>query len=416
VSSVDHFGLPEHERSPLSTVDGAAPPRWAFAASPHSFDDVLIQYPEFPGAGPAGDVSARWLVCFAPPGAILYDEQGLEAATWRRAYWEDEVTFVAGDAPIDTAPVTIAVVREEVPADFHGWVSKQSASHLQRLRAHASRNGWPADAHEAAQQLQAQLTDEFPDALREYYEATSAELDALCIDQPDDETFALVNKIPALTMRPAAWAVAVAQAACLLACFDAARIIHTPADTTFVVAMPLRPLPNYIFAAYGHLHVLIPFGFLGWVYFRRRSGFYFICGALLLGAALAAAPYLVFPHVYAAGQSVHVPQIAVPTKPALHLAVAVTVGTSGALLSRSRSYAWLWLTYPIVVVVIIVASRPTAPWLTIGWGVVAAATGWRIIEAVSLRWLTPMCQPRILAVRARLFPWCGKLASRLLST
>ena len=287
---------------------------------------------------------------------------------------------------------------------FHAWAEHETALHVERLWAFAHRRSVGVRFKAAADALAEELRRVSPEAFDRRYRACDAgPSPALRRLEPRDD-------IALGDMTGSDWLSFVIKAIVLLALYGGYRLVRTPVEAGSSFALDdvaLRPFWQVILAVYGHLHVLLTFAFLGWLYFRRHSAFGFVRNILVLAAGIGAVPYVVFSlATYHDGHDVAVPAVAIPTMPAMHLAAAIIVGTTGYLLTSKRRSRLLWLGWPAMVVLLLVVSRPARLVETVLFAIGAATVAWTACALAAprlrrRRWFSSR-QPRALRFAKRL--------------
>lgn len=358
-------------------------------------DRASAQKPEIPGRASWDLQPAHWssgslvvhfssdpgteVVCFAPPGTPLHDEHGLGVAFWRRGVWRTEAEFVAKRAPMAIDRFTFAEAIRETPGDFTKWANSETASHVEMLRAFAQRRPHRKDLQQAATRLSEELETIEPEAR----ERCRIEAD-LAAARSDLLTFGAVEG-PVKTIEPTTFSWGIlrrfpGQALLMLALYGLYRLVR-PEGTANSFVIPLDQLsPEAVFDVlmwvYGNVHVPLSFLFLAWVFFRWNGAFDFLRNAVIATAVVSVIPYLfISGSAYSLDPSQDVPSSAVPTMPALHLAIGIMVGLWGVLLCRSVSARLLWLAYPILALGVVVASKPNNLLLTISGAIAAVFVG-----------------------------------------
>jgi hypothetical protein len=144
--------------------------------------------------------------------------------------------------------------------------------------------------------------------------------------------------------------------------------------------------------AYMNTHFVITTGFLVWLYLFRNQAFYFVRNMFMVAMALALVGYTLFPtapprlvpgegfvdtitayaevgHNSALVELFVNPYAAVPS---MHIAFALMIGVSGALICRHRALRVLWTLYPLLVFFVIIVTANHF-WLDAAAGAVVAA-------------------------------------------
>jgi hypothetical protein len=184
----------------------------------------------------------------------------------------------------------------------------------------------------------------------------------------------------------------------------AANALNPPVQA--LLSLPLREV---LVLLYGVLHVPVTGGFLMWLYFRRNSAFGFVRNALVVAMLVAVPVYLLTlsPVAYAGvvrpNPEHWVPTLAVPTMPALHLAVALIIGISGVMLFRPPSWRLASAAYPVGVIAVVAVTAPRWPFLTVGGAILTTFAAWVAAARIGRR-VTASRQPPRLAMRQRLGP------------
>jgi hypothetical protein len=320
------------------------------------------------------------VVCFAPPGASLYGEDGLAVATWRRGVWSTDAEFVAGRSPIGIDALKVSEATELIPSDFAKWAERETAAHVEKLRAFAKRRPRQVALAAAATRLCEELESVAPGAL----ERCHIELDVSAARTEMLERQARAREGNAATPTPLEWSRLprfALQALLFASLYSLYRWVRPDGPSSGFQA-PLNQLSpgavlDVLMWIYGSAHVAMAFAFLIWVFFRRHGAFDFVRNAVIAAAVLSVVPYLLLAAggVYGGEPSDDVPASAVPTMPALHLSIALLVGCWGFLLVRSRFARLAWLSYPLLTLAVIVASEPNDLSISILWGFLAAVLG-----------------------------------------
>ncbi len=382
---------------------------WELHPSDWAVGTLAIRYDEFDGVGEGPSVT-----CYAPPGTSVYGESGLAVARWRRASWSHEAFMVAREAPDRLEAIAVRTVCQEVMPELLDWVEQETAAHVDRLRAFAHRRPRTGGVAEAADDLLGELEEARPDALDRYCleeDAAALQADAAELTPPTPRRDVIALRL----MRPNDWILLAWQVAVLAVIYLGYRVVR-PADVTgqvnpSVLRLLTLPLREVLLWLYGQLHVVLTVAFLAWVYFRRNSAFSFIRNALVLAALLALSIYtaaslshyatLVWPR-----PGEWVPTLAVPTTPALHLAVAGIMGFAGVRLFRPASLRLASALYPVAVIGVVAATRPRWLLVTLAGALLASVAGWLAAALVGRRVAT-WRKPPTLAVRPH-----GKLRGR----
>lgn len=348
------------------------------------------------------DLDGGAATAYAPPGTSIYGEEALEVASWRRASWPEEEPFVAGRPPERIDQLGPGEVVGEIPSRFHAWAEAETAMHVEQLTAFAGAHANAAPFATAANLLREELELARPGAFERYYEPRDRSA-SLTEHEGDGDYLRVKN------MTPAAWGSFFLQTLTWVAAYSIYRLIRVPIDGGFsfgLTDIAVRPLWQVALGIYGHLHVLLTFAFLAWVYFHRHRAFGFIRNTLLLAGAAAALPYVLFSvDAYPRNPSFDIPASAIPTMPALHLTFALVIALSGYLLMPKRRARLLWPAYPLFVVGVLIASDVDRILATVAIAVVAAILAWAVVTwaAVHLRrGFVVARRPNTLAVRTRL--------------
>jgi hypothetical protein len=353
---------------------------WDVQMSRWNFAPVIVSYPTEVGGE---------LVCFAPPGAALGGESDLGLTMWRRATWDAEWSFTAGRPPLSVEELGISEVSADLPQDFYRWGLRETAAHVERLRAFARHRERRSDLVAAADRLEWELGSVEPEALERHCVESS-------IEAARSDLLESRRRSPAevLSIKSMDWGGRFGlakQAALLLSLYGAYRLVRPSMPIQggglALGQLPFQSVPELLMWAYGYGHVVLSFGVLGWVFFRRNTAFEFVRNAVVVAAGLAATPYLLFSSSPGYGRTVTeiVPASALPTMPAMHLSVALVLGCSTALLVRSPVARLLWAAYPLLALAILIASNPDGLPLAIGGGFGAAAAATVFASAIVSR-------------------------------
>ena len=350
---------------------------WDICQSHWNSGPLLVNFPQ---------ESDAELVCFAPPGASLHGDRGLELATWRRGIWSSEAEFVSKRAPRVSGPRRLASVSAEIPDDFERWTQRETVAHIERLSAFAQRRPHRPEWRQAADRLCGELEDLYPGAVEECridFDVAAARRELLD-HEPGECQPELIPPAKMSKRQIHRLFVHVTLLIGLYALYIVARP-GTGVDGERA-AFPHLSVADALLWVYGNSHVVVAFGFFGWVFFRRHRAFKFVRNAVLIAAVLTVVPYLLLtPHgIYPAGATRAIPASAVPTMPAMHLCVAVLIGCCCALLVRSRLAKALWLSYPALTLLAIVASDPRYLLVSVFGGCLVT------IFAVLLAWLASL--------------------------
>jgi hypothetical protein len=353
---------------------------WDIQLSRWNFAPVIINYPLD---------DAREVVCFAPPGASLNGEADVDLAVWRRGTWAAEWEFTAGRPPISVEELGVSKVSDDLPQDFHRWSLRETAAHVERLRAFTQHRTQRDDLVVAADRLEDELLALEPDALERY--CLESSMEAARTDLLEHRPR---SRVRAFDARPVRWTGRhgfVRQVALLLSLYVAYRLVRpdpqVQGDDFALSQLPFQSIPELLMWAYGVGHVALSFGVIGWVFFRRHMVFEFVRNAVLFAAGLTVIPYLisVSSAVYGRDVTEVVPAGALPTMPAMHLSVALVLGCSTALLSRTLQIRLLWVSYPLLALGIMIASGPSDLGFAIAWGVTAAAVAMALAALKEMR-------------------------------
>ncbi len=378
---------------------------WDFHPSPWSVGTWAVGH----GAEPAdGEV-----VCYAPPGTSVHGESGHSVVRWRRARWSHDVFFLAGEAPDDVEEVPFATVCADLSDELLDWAERETAAHIERLRAFARARPRAIRAAEAARDLYDDLSAARPEALEQYcLDADTATLEAEATEDLAREPRRDVIRLRAMSLLD--WLHVARQVTLLAVAYAAYRTVR-PADVAAnalnppIHAILSLPLREVLVLLYGALHVPLTGAFLAWLYFRRNSAFGFVRNALVVAMLVAVPAYLLSlsPVAYAGivrPEPEHwVPTLAVPTMPALHLAVALIIGFSGVMLFRPLSLRLVSAVYPLAVIAVVAVTAPRWPFLTLGGAIVTTVAAWAVAGRIGRR-VTTSRQPPRLAMRRRLGP------------
>jgi hypothetical protein len=350
---------------------------WEVQMSRWNFAPLIVSYPQ----DETGEV-----VSFAPPGASLNGEADLDLAVWRRGTWDAEWAFTAGRPPLAVEEIGVVDASADLPSDFYRWGLRETAAHVERLRAFTRHRERRHDLVLAADRLEDELRAIEPDALERHCLQSSMEA-------ARSQLLERRRRTPAesVSLKSMGWHGRVGLAAqflLLLSLYGAYRLARPDApvrDGGLALAqLPFQSVPELLMWGYGYGHVVISFGVLGWLFFRRHTSFDLVRNAVLLAAALTVVPYLALSSSVAYGRDVTevVPASALPTMPAMHLAVALVLGCSTAIVSRSPVMRLLWVGYPLLTAAILVASRPSDLFFAIVGGTAAAAAAMLLASAV----------------------------------
>lgn len=326
-------------------------------------------------SGESGDE----VVCFAPPGTSLYDERGVELATWRRGAWTTEGEFMSRRSPIAVDVISFPRTVAEIPGDFVDWARAETASHVEMLRAFAARRPHRSEVTEAARRLSEEMEAFEPEAM----ERCRGEVDVLVARTELRRRRALrrgTSEAEGLPTSRLLFRRLPVEAILMLTLYAVYRLIR-PDGAVSGLAVSLGQLtPNAVFGilmwGYGNVHVVAFFFFMAWVFFVHPGSFRYVRNATIVSAALAVVPYLLLHgSAYSPNADHDVPASAVPMMPALHLAIGVMIGIWGAILCRGTGARLLWASYPFLALGAVIASQPRDPGLTIAWALVAVFLG-----------------------------------------
>jgi hypothetical protein len=352
---------------------------WDFQPSSWSAGALLVN---------CADDARAPLLAYAPPGVSLWGESGFATARWRSAWWPTTAAFLRRGEPERTQTLEFDRIFAEIPEDFSGWATAATAAHVERLRALAARPGSCAQAAELAGLLHAELEMGCPGALERAAEESLAEFHALGAGRPWGRRrgrphFRRPTRRQVLDVGLQAGALLLAYLLYLLV-----REPWAPRGTQVGLREALAlPLGGFTVWLYGLGHVLLPIGFLAWVYFRRPASFAGVRNVMGLAVALAFGAYLVYSPrpVYAAGPAQSVPSAALATMPGLHLAVALALALFGVGLSRSPVARILWLAYPPLVAWVLISTGSRYPEFTIGLAVAILALSFLLARLLAPR-------------------------------
>ena len=143
--------------------------------------------------------------------------------------------------------------------------------------------------------------------------------------------------------------------------------------------------------AYVNSHFTITTGFLVWLYLARNDAFYYVRNMFLVSMGLALAGYVLFPTApprfmpewgftdtvagfvgEAGARSAEVLYNPFAAVPSMHVAFALMVGVSAAMLVRSAPLKVAWALYPLVVTFVVVVTANHF-WLDAALGAAVAA-------------------------------------------
>lgn len=369
---------------------------WELRSAHWSPGEILVESQPDPSSA---------VVCFAPPGTPLHAERGIEAAFWRRATWQSRAEFVGQRPPASIQEVPFEEALLEIPPNFSDWAGEATASHVEALRAFAQRRRNRTDLKTAASRLCQEVELVGPGILERHRANADAAVACLELDQRRDP-----ERVKAAAPTPLSWYSLRRlpfQAVLMASLYGLYRVVRPNGfDGSFEATLgqlSLGTVFDLLMWVYGQAHVPIAFAFLGWVLFRRQGAFDFVRNAVIATAVLAILPYLFLGGaVYHSNPSHAVPASAVPTMPALHLAISIMVGLWGVLLCRSWLARIAWLGYPALALAVVIASEPNDLAITIGGGFLAVLLG-LVIATVAGRlhrtWRRPqlpqLSRPRI---------------------
>jgi hypothetical protein len=386
---------PNSPPSAPSTAPPTAEPRhlrWDFAPARWNLGVLIVHFEH--------ELEGR-MTCYAPPGASLYGETGLEVAGWRRGVWRHETHFFENREPDAIEALSAVVVRRELPADFHRWAADETAAHVERLRSFAHDRPRALDVAHTAARLLNDLDEAFPSALERYWKRTTAEARALeaasgalwqsaSLSTPQLVTRELhTDRLRLGALRN--WRDLAVNVLFMALLYLAYRALLRPplagAEFGVITQGSLEErIRDTLLWLYGVAHLPLIFGFLTWAYFRRHSAFVFVRNALLLAAGGAIAIYelavlLSGGSVYDDGRMHTMPAETLPTLPGLHLATALVIGVSGVLLVDRRPMRIAWGAYPIIVMLIIVVDPPVWLWPTLSGAGLLSFAAWMLASA-----------------------------------
>jgi hypothetical protein len=363
---------------------------WDFRASRWGLGALLVSY------GAAKEPT----VAYAPPGTSLRGESGLDTACWRRAAWTSETAFVANERPETLVAVDFDRVHAELPHELRAWAEHETVAHVERLRRFVQRRPGAVAVRSAATVLKADLDRVAPEAFEQYC-VTALEESLACEPEPEPVEDAITTH-----WRRSLYAVG--NFALLALLYIGYRTLLRPDDAIASgMGIPdvdqlrlgtLASLPLWIYAAG---HVVLPFLFLAWLFARRPDSFNFVRNAILFAAGFGIIGYLLImpdaDHRVAVTPPRWVPGGAVPTMPAVHLAIAIVIAWTGFRLARSRAMRAAAVAYPVLVVYVIAASNPSWIAASVLGAELAVCASWIAASGVGAK-INAWCQPSVLAI------------------
>jgi hypothetical protein len=380
-------------------------PCWDLRSSPWNHGPLAVHV-----ASDGGDV-----VGYAPPGTSVDGEAGLALACWRRATWRDESAFLEADEPEWVEPLDIQLVGCDIPEDFHSWAGWATAAHVARLRAFAGRRPHAVEARLALAALERDLDDFCPDAFDAYCEDFAAEAvrwSARRARRRPEPGPALLRPAP----RPAApqpatpwrrhWAWLATQAAMFGGLYWAYRAVRPDGfgfgsmTLSTDLREPLAAFSDALLWLYGQAHVPLTAAFLLWLYFRHDGAFGFVRNVVFLVPALVMVPLVL--NLLVGPVSFHW----APVVPAVHVAIALTVGLTAYLLVESRALRIVCAAYPVLVACLAWATAPD--WLVptrllpaIAGALLVTLLAWYLASRAGTRIGGDSYRPPVLDVRRR---------------
>ena len=358
-------GIDFHRDAVLSLPGWAS---WDFHPSPWNGGTLIAHCADDPDSPFLG---------LAAPGVSLCGESGFETARWRRAEWSTVREFLAHGEPQRFETVELECIRMDLPDDFDEWAARATAAHIDRLRSFDLHNSQESEAAHLADLLHVEMEDAYPGVLErlwtEYrvprFEET--EVQVSFARRSLERVSRHVSPIQALDL--------VGQAIGFGVLYGLYRLVREPwaprGEQVGLEGVLQMPIGEFALWLYGMAHVALPAAFLGWVYFRRHDSFALARNAMVLAIVFTVGAYLLYSPgaVYAGGFSESVPANALPTMPALHLAVALGLAYFGIRLTRGLTAKALWAAYPLVVALVVLISGSRYPLPTIAFAVAMMA-------------------------------------------
>jgi hypothetical protein len=334
----------------------------------------------------------------AAPGVSLCGESGFETARWRRGEWPTVGDFLSHGEPRRLETVELSCIRADLPDDFDEWAARATVAHIDRLRSFVLHRPEESEAADLADALHVEMEDAYPGAM----ERLSMDFCGIPVlgevEKGASLRMQLLERFPVLRIPTVKALDLTGQAVGFLILYGLYRLVRELVSEPWAPEgkqIGLRtafqvPVGEFALWLYGLGHVLLPVAFLGWVYFRRQASFAFARNAMVLAAVLSVAAYLLYSPgaVYAVGFAESVPANALPTMPALHLAVAFGLGYFGVRLSRSVAARAFWVAYAMVATWVVVISGSRYPVPTIAFAAMVATISLVLADRlVSRLWL-----------------------------
>ncbi len=333
---------------------------WDFYPSPWNGGTLIAHCADDPDAPFLG---------LAAPGVSLCGESGFETARWRRAEWSTVREFLEHGEPRRFETVELECVRTDLPDDFDEWAARATATHIDRLRSFDLHSSRESEAAHLADLLHVEMEDAYPGVLERLWteyrvpQLGETEVRASLTHRSLERLSLRISPIQALDLAGQAIGFAVL--------YGLYRLVREPwaprGEQVGLEGVLQMPVGEFALWLYGMAHVALPAAFLGWVYFRRHDSFAMARNAMVLAIVLTVSAYVLYSPgaVYAVGFAESVPDNALPTMPALHLAVALGLAYFGIRLTRSWTAKALWATYPLVVALVVLISGSRYPLPTI---------------------------------------------------
>jgi hypothetical protein len=377
----------------MKTFDRADPPppmlawsSWDFYPSPWNGGTLIAHCADNPRAPFTG---------FAAPGASLCGESGFDTARWRRAEWPSMENFLCHEHPLRMETVDLDSVRADVPDDFAPWVARSTAAHIERLRSFALHRPEEPEADVLADLLHLEMEEAFPGTLESLY--ADYTLPVTPMEQPRVQLRALLlERFPYLSMSRRKALDLLGQAVGFVLLYLAYRMVREPwaPEGTHVDVLRLYEVSigEFTLWLYGLGHVLLPVLFLTWAYFRRPQSFPLVRNTMVLTIILPVAAYLAYApgKVYANEIAASVPTNALPTMPALHLAMAISLAFFGIRLCRRNISALAWAAYPVLVALVLIISGSRYPIPTIAFATMTLVVAYFLAERMVPRLWLPL--------------------------
>jgi PAP2 superfamily len=345
-----------------STFGDLTPPSWSFHPSPWSAGSLLVN---------CIDDDRAPVTAFAPPGVTLCGEGGVNAGQWRVAWWVSQEEFLLRAEPQAFRTLELSQLLDDTPRDFEGWAAEMTACHIERLRAleMPTTDYWPMA--NLADALQGEMEVAFPGEIERLDEDVLEEvsLAATRCERLTDPSAGIWSRIDKNALADLALQTSAVTIAALIYQWLRGPWALEGEHIGALEALHL-PLGDFLAWTYGYCHVVLPLGFLAWVYLRRRPSFPLVRNSLAITAAVAVSAYLLYPPrgLYRLGASQDAPREALASLPGLHIGIALCLGIFGFRLSSSRAARCAWLLYPAFVGTVLLITGLRQPLVTFGLG------------------------------------------------